>query len=117
MSIFKACDIRGVYPDELDEATAEAVGRAVAAELAGASGAELAGAECVVGGDARPSTAALKDAVCRGLAAAGAQRGGPRHRADAGRLLGPPAPGRARRRHRHRLPQPARIQRHQVHAR
>ena len=64
MSIFKACDIRGVYPDELDEATAESVGRAV--------GAELEGADCVVGGDARPSTPALKDAVCRGLAAAGA---------------------------------------------
>ena len=65
MSIFKACDIRGVYPQELDEATAEAVGRAV--------GTELEGAACVVGGDARPSTPALKDAICRGLAAAGAQ--------------------------------------------
>jgi phosphomannomutase/phosphoglucomutase len=64
MSIFKACDIRGVYPDELDERAAEAVGRAV--------GAELTGAECLVGGDARPSTPALKEAACRGLAAAGA---------------------------------------------
>jgi len=64
MSIFKACDIRGVYPDELDESTAEAVGRAI--------GSELAGGNCVLGGDIRPSTPSLKDAISRGLVAAGA---------------------------------------------
>jgi phosphomannomutase/phosphoglucomutase len=64
MSIFKACDIRGVYPDELDEATARAVGRAV--------GELLDGGDCVLGGDVRPSTPALKAAVCEGLRAAGA---------------------------------------------
>jgi len=64
MSIFKACDIRGVYPDELDESTAEAIGHAI--------GSELAGGNCVLGGDIRPSTPGLKDAVSRGLLAAGA---------------------------------------------
>jgi len=64
MSIFKACDIRGVYPDELDEPTAEAIGRVI--------GSELAGGNCVLGGDIRPSTPGLKDAVSRGLLAAGA---------------------------------------------
>lgn len=63
MSIFKACDIRGTYPDELDEQTAEAIGRAI--------GVQLARGDCVVGGDVRTSTPALKDAVCRGLLAAG----------------------------------------------
>jgi len=33
MSIFKACDVRGVYPDELDEEVARAVGCAVGSEL------------------------------------------------------------------------------------
>ncbi|MCK4275500.1 MAG: phosphomannomutase/phosphoglucomutase [Phycisphaerae bacterium] len=63
MSIFKACDIRGVYPDELDEATAEAIGLAI--------GAGLPREECILGGDLRPSTPALKDALCRGLLTAG----------------------------------------------
>ncbi len=64
MSIFKACDIRGAYPDELHERTAEAIGRAI--------GSELAGGDCVLGGDLRPSTPSLKGAVCRGLLATGA---------------------------------------------
>ena len=29
MSIFKACDVRGVYPDEFDEAAAWRIGRAL----------------------------------------------------------------------------------------
>jgi len=63
MSIFKPCDIRGVYPDELDETQAELVARAV--------GSEIAGADCVVAGDVRLSTPALKEAVRRGLVASG----------------------------------------------
>jgi len=63
MGIFKACDIRGVYPDELDGRTAEGIGRAV--------GTELDGADCVLCGDVRASTPALRAAVCRGLVAAG----------------------------------------------
>ena len=69
MSIFKACDIRGVYPDELDEPMAEAIGRAVGSMMAG--GQAPGTGECVLGGDLRPSTPALTAAVCRGLLAAG----------------------------------------------
>ena len=64
MSIFKACDIRGVYPDEIDERAAEAIGRAV--------GTELDRAGCVLAGDVRLSTPPLKSAVQRGLLGAGA---------------------------------------------
>ena len=63
MGIYKACDIRGRYPDELDEATARDVGAAI--------GTELDGADCVVGGDVRGSTPALKDALIEGLTGAG----------------------------------------------
>jgi len=64
MSIFKACDIRGVYPDELDEGRAFAIGRAI--------GTELGGAACVLGGDLRPSTPPLMAAVQDGLCRSGA---------------------------------------------
>jgi phosphomannomutase/phosphoglucomutase len=59
VSIFKACDIRGVYPNELDEAVAAAIGRAV--------GRRLDGGSCVVGGDLRPSTPGLMRAAIDGL--------------------------------------------------
>ena len=65
MSIFKACDIRGVYPDEIAEDEAFAIGRAI--------GTRLDGAECVLGGDLRPSTPSLKQAVLDGLCRAGAR--------------------------------------------
>ena len=64
MSIFKACDIRGLYPDELAEDQAFAIGRAV--------GTELAGGACVLGGDLRPSTPALTSALRDGLLRSGA---------------------------------------------
>lgn len=63
MSIFKACDIRGTYPDQLDETAARAIGRAV--------GTELDGADCVLAGDVRTSTPVLKAAALEGLNAAG----------------------------------------------
>jgi phosphomannomutase/phosphoglucomutase len=65
MSIFKACDIRGVYPRELDERHAFLIGRAIASELRGA--------DCALGGDVRPSTPALKSAVCEGLVKSGSR--------------------------------------------
>ena len=64
MSIFKACDIRGLYPSELSEARAFAIGRAL--------GTELGGGACVLGGDLRPSTTALMAAVRDGLCKSGA---------------------------------------------
>jgi len=62
-SIFKACDIRGLYGSQLDEPTAYAAGCA--------AGSEIDGGAVVLGGDVRPSTPALKKAVAEGLAAAG----------------------------------------------
>ncbi len=64
MSIFKVCDIRGVYGTELTDDTAERLGRAV--------GARLAGEAVAVGGDLRPSTTALKAALIAGLRRGGA---------------------------------------------
>ncbi len=63
MSIFKACDIRGTYGEDLTEETAFAIGRAVGT---------LVRSALAVGGDARRSTPALKEALMRGLVPSGA---------------------------------------------
>ncbi|MCD6518780.1 MAG: phosphomannomutase/phosphoglucomutase [Anaerolineae bacterium] len=63
MSVFKACDIRGVYGKELDEGFAYRLGRAV--------GSRAQGGSIVVGGDLRPSTRALKLALIEGLRQSG----------------------------------------------
>jgi phosphomannomutase len=66
--IFKAYDIRGVVPDQLDATVAEAVGSAfvpVADVLAGSG-------TVVVGYDMRPSSPGLARAFAAGVAAAGA---------------------------------------------
>ena len=55
-SIFKAYDIRGVYPDSLDEDTARDIGRAYVNYLG------LSGSRVVVGRDMRLSGEALKSA-------------------------------------------------------
>jgi len=68
--IFKAYDIRGVVPDELDESVAEAVGAAFV---------RLTGAKSIVTlHDMRASSAPLAEALGRGAAAQGADviRGG-----------------------------------------
>ena len=62
--IFKAYDIRGLYPQELDEAAAERIGCALAQQL----GAARLG----TGMDPRPSSAGLVKAFAAGAAAAGA---------------------------------------------
>ena len=64
MSIFKACDIRGVYPGDINEENVRRIGRAVATVLGGG--------DVVVGGDVRISTPALKSALIDGLMASGA---------------------------------------------
>jgi phosphomannomutase len=62
-SIFKAYDVRGVVPDELDEDSARAIGRAFA---------EWSGAPTVaVGYDCRASSPALAAAVREGIASTG----------------------------------------------
>jgi phosphomannomutase/phosphoglucomutase len=63
MGIFKACDIRGRYGADLTPEVAEQLGLAV--------GTELAGQVAVVGGDLRPSTELLKEALIKGMMAAG----------------------------------------------
>ncbi len=63
MSVFKSCDIRGLYGRELTPEFAVELGRAI--------GTHLAGGRVVVGGDVRPSTPILKGAVIEGLLSAG----------------------------------------------
>ena len=65
MSIFKDCDIRGIYPTEIDEAAAHRIGRALAALHPGA--------RMAVGGDVRVSTPSLKAAFIEGLVEGGTQ--------------------------------------------
>ncbi len=62
---FKAYDVRGLYPQEIDEAGAELIGAALAAQL----GARTLAA----GADPRPSSPGLVLAFARGAAAAGAE--------------------------------------------
>ena len=67
-SIFKAYDIRGIVPATIDEAVAEALGRAFGTV------ARREGETCVaVGRDGRLSGAALSAALMRGLVAAGVE--------------------------------------------
>ena len=62
--VFKAYDVRGIYPDELDEAGAEAIGCAYVEQFEPR--------RIAVGRDMRLSSPAMQDAVMRGAAAAGA---------------------------------------------
>src|SRR5437764_12148974 len=62
--VFKAYDVRGIYPDELDEAGAYAIGRAYVEEFEPR--------RIAVGRDMRLSAPAMADAVMRGAAEAGA---------------------------------------------
>ena len=71
--VFKAYDVRGLYPAELDEAGAEAIGRAYVEQFEPR--------RIAVGRDMRLSSPAMQEALMRGAAAAGA---------DA--VLGPDAP-------------------------
>jgi len=61
---FKAYDIRGIYPDELDEAGGEAIGRAFVEQFEPR--------RIAVGRDMRVSSPAMQEALMHGAAAAGA---------------------------------------------
>ncbi|HKJ23536.1 MAG TPA: phosphomannomutase/phosphoglucomutase [Myxococcota bacterium] len=63
MAIFKAYDIRGIVPDELDATIAYRIGRGVGRHLGGGR----PGAKLAVGRDARVHTPELADALTRGL--------------------------------------------------
>lgn len=64
MSIFKDCDIRGIYPTEIEADAAYKIGRALATLHPGA--------RMCVGGDVRLSTPELKAAFIKGLVESGA---------------------------------------------
>jgi phosphomannomutase len=70
-AVFKAYDVRGTFPEQIDEHLARAVGAAFVAlvrdDSAGAQTVDL-----VVGYDMRPSSPALADAFAEGAARAGA---------------------------------------------
>src|SRR5918994_363787 len=65
-SIFKAYDIRGVYPKSLDEGVAEDIGRAFVTHL------DLSGSRVIVARDMRISGEALEKAFIQGVTEAGA---------------------------------------------
>lgn len=65
MSIYKACDIRGVYPSSLDERTSNEIGAAL--------GTMLGPVSVLVAGDVRVSTPALKESLINGLVDAGCE--------------------------------------------
>jgi phosphomannomutase len=62
--VFKAYDVRGIYPDELDEAGAYAIGRAYVDEFEPR--------QIAVGRDMRLSSPSMAEAVMRGAAESGA---------------------------------------------
>ncbi len=64
MSIFKACDIRGRYPDEIDEDISYKIGRAI--------GTVSKSKAVLVCGDVRISTPKIKNALIMGLLNSGA---------------------------------------------
>lgn len=67
MSIFKAYDIRGLYPDQIDESMAQRVGHGTALALE----ANSEGKTIAVGHDVRASAPSISQAVIEGLQRAG----------------------------------------------
>ena len=63
LECFKAYDVRGRVPDQLNESMAEMIGRAYAALVSPR--------EVVVGHDVRLTSPAISEALCRGLTASG----------------------------------------------
>lgn len=70
-TVFKAYDIRGTYPDQLDAQFAERLGRAFVTYLVQNYPAMLIAKEVVVGEDMRSSSPILREALVRGLTASG----------------------------------------------
>jgi phosphomannomutase len=78
--IFKAYDVRGLYGDDIDEETAEQLGRAFVRVLAGLAGLEPAGLQIGLGRDMRLTAPALSERYKRGMVSEGA------HVLDAGQV-------------------------------
>ena len=72
-SIFKAYDVRGVYPDQMDEALAYRIGRAFPQVLAQLQGGSAAEQRVAIGRDMRLSAPSMAEAYARGIADEGAQ--------------------------------------------
>ena len=64
MSIYKDCDIRGIYPSEITGSESYLIGRALATDCPG---------KILVGGDVRLSTPEIKGELMRGLMESGAE--------------------------------------------
>jgi phosphomannomutase len=71
-SIFKAYDVRGIYPDQMDEQLAYRIGRAFPRVLAQLQGGEPAGQRVAIGRDMRLSAPSMAEAYARGMADEGA---------------------------------------------
>jgi phosphomannomutase len=71
-SIFKAYDVRGLYPDQMDEALAYRIGRAFPLVLAELQGGEPGELRVGVGRDMRLSAPDMAEAYARGIADSGA---------------------------------------------
>jgi phosphomannomutase len=71
-TIFKAYDVRGIYPDQIDEDVAYRLGRAFALVLAEEYGVEPSTLRVAVGRDMRLSAAALAERYVAGIADSGA---------------------------------------------
>lgn len=69
MTVFKAYDVRAIYPTPLDEATATNIGVAAGRMLLGESGGS---GSVIVGHDMRPSSPSLVAALKKGIRASGA---------------------------------------------
>jgi phosphomannomutase len=70
--VFKAYDIRGLYPQQIDGDLAERIGRAFALVLAGLAGKDAAGLRVGLGRDMRLSAAELAQRYAAGMLATGA---------------------------------------------
>ena len=65
---FKDCDIRGTYPDEVNESLFRSIGDAFGRQILKKHFNDLNNDTMVVGGDHRLSTPVLKDSFLSGLA-------------------------------------------------
>ena len=110
MSIFKACDIRGVVGSDLNEEIARKIGRALGT-MVGRSG----GGPVYLAGDFRRSTPASEAGVAGRLARVGRKRERRRTSAHAGRLLRRRPAGMRQRGDRHGITQCRPVQRREVH--